>query len=118
MKFIISLVLIITMLFTPAKAENTKTIIDADHIKTRTAIIYDVDYENNIVYTIDAVNHIWYFYETEDWAIGDVVSFTIWDSNDTHDSIWDDEIISIGYSGWTFEEEQLNDVLNWIASRG
>lgn len=113
-KTIMTLTLSALLTFAPV-AEKQEKPIDIDSIHSRTGIIYNVDYDNDIVYIVDIVDHVWVFSGTEDWIEGDIISFTLWDSNNTPDSIWDDEIISIGYSGWTLEEWQTNYMLDYIA---
>lgn len=63
-----------------------------------TAVIDSFDTENDMVYAVDYNGNAWVFYGIEDWEIGDVVSMMMTDMGTT-DSIYDDEVITVRYSG-------------------
>lgn len=115
MRTIIALLLSIMIAFIPT-AEKQDSQFDPENIHSRTGIIYTVDYNNDLVYVVDSTDHVWAFCGIEDWLIGDIISFTLLDTNNTPNSIWDDEIISVSYSGWTLETQELNLMLNSISA--
>jgi hypothetical protein len=85
-KIIISLLLI--MLVSPAAAETN----------VRAAIITEIT--EDVVTAEDAYGLIWEFYITEDLDVGDLVIMEMWDA-DTPETVFDDEIINVEYSGYT-----------------
>lgn len=58
----------------------------------KTAIVTEVDYENDVVTVVDRNGEEWCFYGCEDWQIDDVCSMLM-DTAGT-ESIYDDIIIS------------------------
>lgn len=68
---------------------------------SRAAVIYDFDYEEDIVKVVDAVGFSWEFYGIEDYCIGDLVVMTMEDKNGTPETILDDHITNTSYSGFT-----------------
>ena len=107
---IIAIILSFFMAFNPMVENSEKPI---DHsLHSRTAIICEINDSEDIVYLIDSVGYVWTFEGVEDWIVGDIVSFTLWDKNNTPETICDDEIINIGYSGWTLDENQFNTYFN------
>lgn len=62
-----------------------------------TAVVTELDTENDTVICADYNGEIWRFYGVEDWQINDVATMTM-DTRGTKD-IHDDEILSTRYSG-------------------
>ena len=76
---IIAIILSFFMAFNPMVENSEKPI---DHsLHSRTAIIYEINDSEDIVYLIDSVGYVWAFEGVEDWIVGDIVSFTLWDKN-------------------------------------
>lgn len=113
MKKITNLLTIVSIMFS---AGGNVVFNVQDNVYPHTAVVKEVDYEENVVYCEDFNGHVWSFTETEDWMKNDVVSM-IMDSMGT-DEIEDDEIISIKYSGYieTMEDELFAEYLEEIAS--
>lgn len=65
----------------------------------RAGIIVEINEEEDYATVEDACGLIWEFDEIEDFMVGDLVIMTMWDSN-TPESIYDDEIINVVYSGF------------------
>jgi hypothetical protein len=63
-----------------------------------TAIVREIDYDNDVVYCEDCNGDMWAFEGIEDWDIDDIVSM-IMDDNDT-EWIHDDIIVQIRYGGY------------------
>ncbi|MCR5453184.1 MAG: hypothetical protein K6F00_11210 [Lachnospiraceae bacterium] len=64
--------------------------------------IVDIDRETDIAICVDAVGMEWSFTEPEDLEVGDIVICTMFD-NGTTETILDDEIIDVVYSGYTVQ---------------
>ena len=62
--------------------------------------IVEIDKAKDIAICVDAVGMEWEFYEPEDLEVGDVVICTMYD-NGTTNTIVDDEIIDVRWSGYT-----------------
>lgn len=73
---------------------------DAD-IYAKTAIVYEIDRDADVVVVEDATGNLWEFEGVEDYEIGDFVSMVM-DDNDTT-SIYDDVIVASQYSGYSVE---------------
>ena len=71
--------------------------IDIDNLYPKTAKVYAIDRDSDIVTVIDSVGFLWEFYGVEDWEIGDLVSLLMFDNGT--ESIFDDEIIKAYYCG-------------------
>lgn len=89
-------IIIITLIAIIAVAGYANT-----HIYPQCAIIDNLDYKTDVVTCIDSVGFIWQFYGCEDYAIGDLVSFTMWDA--FTEEIFDDTILDVRYSGYYFK---------------
>lgn len=63
-----------------------------------TAVVVNVDYENDIVTCRDYADNEWEFFGAEDWIKGDLASMIMNDKGTA--AIKDDEIITVRYSGW------------------
>ena len=101
-QMIVSLFIVFIMFFSifvitaPAFAE-------ADDIHVRAGIIVEINEEEDYCVVEDACGLIWKFYEVEDFTVGDVVIMTMWDAN-TPETILDDEIVDVVYSGYIAAE--------------
>lgn len=65
--------------------------------------IVEIDKANDIAICVDAVGMEWEFTEPEDLEIGDIIICTMYD-NGTKDTIIDDEIIDVRWSGYVSTE--------------
>lgn len=65
------------------------------HYYANTAVVTEVDKENNLVTVEDCNGNVWQFTETEDWEFADSCSMLM-DSKGTQ-SVADDEIIQVTY---------------------
>ena len=63
-----------------------------------TAVVIEVDTENNVVTCRDFGGRVWQFRETDDWYKGDIVSMLM-DDHGTQ-SVIDDTVIKVRYSGY------------------
>lgn len=73
--------------------------IGSAEIYPNTMFVIDLDETNDEVICIDFNGNTWSFSGIEDWAIGDIVSM-IMDNNNTPQTIYDDSIMQVRYSGW------------------
>lgn len=73
---------------------------DAD-IYAKTAIVYEIDRDADVVIVEDATGNLWEFEGVEDYEVGDFVSMVMDDNNTT--SIYDDVIVVSQYSGYSVE---------------
>lgn len=73
-----------------------------DNVYPETAIIAEVNRSEDKVTAEDFNGNQWEFYGAEDWMVGDICSM-IMDGKGT-DSIYDDEIIAVKYSGYLATE--------------
>lgn len=64
-----------------------------------TAVVYELDRENDLVTVEDANGNLWQFEGCEDWDINDICSMLMDDCGTA--SIYDDEIVMVRYSGTT-----------------
>ena len=64
--------------------------------------IVEIDKANDIAICVDAVGYEWEFDEPEDLEVGDIVICTMYDKG-TKDTIVDDEIIDVVWSGYYVE---------------
>lgn len=64
--------------------------------------IVEIDKANDIAICVDAVGFEWEFTEPEDLEVGDIVICTMYD-NGTKETIIDDEIIDVRWSGYYIE---------------
>lgn len=63
-----------------------------------TAVVVELDAENDIVVCEDYAGNTWEFFGIEDWIEGDIASMIMNDKGTPE--IKDDEIISVRYGGW------------------
>ena len=64
--------------------------------------VVDLDYENDLVTCVDGADLEWQFYGCEDYCEGDIVC-AFMDTMGTEDSIYDDVILKVNYSGFWME---------------
>lgn len=64
----------------------------------KTTVVVEVDYEYDLVYCKDFNGEVWCFSGCEDWIVGDIASLLMYNSGT--EIIYDDEIVSVTYSGW------------------
>lgn len=69
----------------------------------RTMEVVQVDYTEDIVTCVDAVEFEWQFYGCEDYTEHDLVS-CLMDTMGTEDTILDDAIIMTNYTGYWLSE--------------
>lgn len=62
--------------------------------------IVEIDKANDIAICVDATGLEWEFTEPEDLEVGDIVICTMYD-NGTKNTLVDDEIIDVAWSGYT-----------------
>ena len=75
-------------------------------IYPQTFAVVEVDEKNNIVTVVDTEGNEWAFEEVQDWQRGDLVSAIMSDMG-TADFIYDDEFVSVEYSGF------CHDTFGW-----
>lgn len=63
-----------------------------------TAMVFELDEENDLVIIEDFNGNLWDFEGIEEWMIGNICS-VIMDDIGT-ETIFDDEIVSVRYDGW------------------
>ena len=71
-----------------------------------TAVVVDLDYNEDVLILEDGAELVWEFEGIEDFEIGDIVSLLMWDNN-TPDSIYDDVILLVYYSGFSIDREEV-----------
>lgn len=97
---ILCLIVIILVCYIPvivlACTPNTNS---ETNLYPTTAVVYELDRENDLVTVEDANGNLWQFEGCEDWDINDICSMLMDDCGTT--SIYDDEIVMVRYSGTT-----------------
>lgn len=63
-----------------------------------TAVVVELNTENDIVVCEDYAGNTWEFFGVEDWIEGDIASMIVNDKGTT--KIKDDEIVLVRYGGW------------------
>ena len=71
--FILSLVFILSLLFSAAPAVNGH--------RARAAVVVDIDAAVDVVTVEDGAGLLWEFYGVEDWELGDVAALLMNDSS-------------------------------------
>lgn len=98
MKKTIALVLALLTIITIALACTPNTNSETNLYPT-TAVVYELDRENDLVTVEDVNGNLWQFEGCEDWDINDICSMLMDDCGTA--SIYDDEIVMVRYSGTT-----------------
>jgi len=105
-KFIITLTALLTILVAVASAAGANNVLpNITHLRTRAAVVVDVDYDADLVTLEDACGLTWQFYGCEDWTEDDIAELLMWDHG-TSETILDDVILRATYSGYTTESFQ------------
>ncbi len=68
----------------------------------RTAVVTELDIDNDRVIATDWAGLSWEFFGIEDWCELDIVSMIL-DDNNTPETIYDDIIVKAYYGGWVNE---------------
>lgn len=63
-----------------------------------TTVVTEINTETDEVTCVDFNGNDWIFKGVEDWTVGDYCSMVLNDKGT--DVIYDDEIVSVSYSGW------------------
>lgn len=71
--------------------------------------IVEIDRKADIAVCVDAVGMEWEFDGPEDLEVGDIVICTIYDKG-TKDTMSDDEIVDVVWSGYYLEDGEFNSV--------
>lgn len=99
---IVCLLMIIVFIVSAHMAQihisNTHTV-EKGNYYALTAIIVEVDTDNDLVTVEDSTGNRWQFYGVEDWEVNDCASLLMWDNGTK--SILDDEIHGVRYNAWT-----------------
>lgn len=66
--------------------------------------IVEIDNAKDIAVCVDATGMEWEFYGPEDLEVGDLVICTLYDKG-TKNTLVDDEIIDVVWSGYSFDHE-------------
>lgn len=75
------------------------TPVENHSVYVRTMEIVELNYETDVVTCIDPVGFQWDFYGCEDYYEGDIVS-CLMDTMGTEESIMDDYILDVWYTGY------------------
>jgi len=97
-KFLSTLALTVATL-TNSTAKTPATAPDVSGIYARSAAVVSLDYGADIVTLEDSQGFLWEFYGCEDWNPGEIASVLMWD-NGTPETIFDDVILQVRYSGY------------------
>lgn len=81
-----------------ASASENVRVIDGCDIYAQTTVVVEVNYDEDVVYCQDFNGNVWTFEGCEDWIEGDIASMVMYNSGT--EIIYDDEILSVWYSGW------------------
>ena len=92
-KFVaVTLLVVLSVIFGTAAADTG--------FYAHTAVIVEFNYDEDVVVVEDAIGFLWEFEGVEDYFVGDVVSMLMW--NNGTESIFDDIILDVVYSGYQF----------------
>lgn len=91
----VSLLLLIQLLI--GKGVESQNFEDIS-IYSMTTVVCEVDYDNDIVVTMDFIGNTWEFEGCDDWFEGDICAMTMCDNGT--DIVYDDIILSTKYCGW------------------
>lgn len=93
-KFIITIIILICTLFFVAAIRQPVA-----QTYAATGRVMAVSAGTDTIIVEDYSGNLWAFYGVEDWMEGDCVSLVMSDAGT--EEIYDDEILSVRYSGWT-----------------
>ena len=79
------------------------------HFYPRAMEIVEIDTARDTAICVDAVGMEWEFTEPEDLEVGDLVICTMYDKGTT-ETIVDDEIVDVVWSGYYFEGNELRRI--------
>ena len=79
------------------------------HFYSRAMEIVEIDTARDTAICVDAVGMEWEFTEPEDLEVGDLVICTMYDKGTT-ETIVDDEIVDVVWSGYYFEGNELRRI--------
>ena len=71
------------------------------YVYPTSAVVSEVNYDYGYIHLVDGAGREWQWNETEDWMEGDLASMIMSDMG-TPDWVYDDEIIAIQYSGFSY----------------
>ena len=87
----------------------SKPVYTLENTYPRAMEIVEVDLMADKAICVDAVGMEWEFYEPEDLEEGDIVICTLYD-NGTKETMIDDEIIDVIWSGYYFEGNEFKSI--------
>lgn len=91
----VAIYVVVLLLILNSKDKETKKI---DNLYPLCGIVTEVDYKKDYIVIEDFTGNLWVWEGAEDWGRKDIASM-IMDDKGT-DSITDDEIVKVYYSGW------------------
>lgn len=98
---IVCLLMIIVFIVSAHTAQiriSNTHIVEEGNYYALTAIIVEVDIDNDLVTVEDSTGNRWQFYGVEDWEVNDCASLLMWDNGTEY--VTDDEIHSARYNAW------------------
>lgn len=98
-KFVAMILVVLAVMNVSAFAMTT------DNLYAKTAVVVEVNEEEDYFVLRDFNGNEWVYEEVEDWEVGDIASMIMNDCGTP--SIFDDEIISIRYDGWMEAWEEI-----------
>ena len=87
---------------------NAKPVYTLKNTYPRAMEIVEIDRKADLAICVDAVGMEWEFTEPEDLEVGDIVICTMYDKGT--ETIIDDEIIDVRWSGYYFEGNEFKSV--------
>lgn len=99
----------LTALLMAGYMANAKPVYTLENTYPRAMEIVKVDLMADKAICVDAVGMEWEFYEPEDLEEGDIVICTMYD-NGTTETIIDDEIVDVVWSGYYFEGNEFKSI--------
>ena len=99
----------LTALLMAGYMANAKPVYTLENTYPRAMEIVKVDLMADKAICVDAVGMEWEFYEPEDLEEGDIVICTMYD-NGTKETIVDDEIVDVVWSGYWFEGNEFKSI--------
>ena len=98
--FIVTIFVIVGVFLSIAISYPTTPVVEknCDNLYPLSGIVTAVDYRKDYIVIEDFTGNLWIWEGAEDWGVKDIASM-IMDDKGT-DSITDDEIVKVYYSGW------------------